>query len=72
VPPLLFITGTDTGVGKTLLTALLLEHLRALGVRALAIKPFAAGDLGDTRLLHRVKEANSNWKRSLRSRLPGR
>lgn len=39
LPPLLFITGTDTGVGKTFLTCLLLRHLRQSGVKALAIKP---------------------------------
>ncbi len=32
----LFIAGTDTGVGKTLLTSLLLCHLRQHGTRALA------------------------------------
>jgi dethiobiotin synthetase len=39
----LFITGTDTGVGKTLATAALLHALAALGERALAMKPVAAG-----------------------------
>ena len=29
-----FITGTDTGVGKTVLTALLARHLRERGVNA--------------------------------------
>lgn len=38
-----FITGTDTGVGKTLFSAALLLHLGALGVRAAACKPLAAG-----------------------------
>jgi dethiobiotin synthetase len=48
----IFITGTDTGVGKTLLTALLLAHLRRSGVRAVAIKPFCSGDRDDPKLLH--------------------
>ncbi len=39
----LFITGTDTGVGKTLVTAALLHAMTALGLRALAMKPIAAG-----------------------------
>ena len=39
----LFITGTDTGVGKTLVTALLALKLRAHGVDVGVIKPFASG-----------------------------
>lgn len=49
--PLLVVTGTDTCVGKTLLTALLLCHLRAAGHRALATKPFATGSTSDADLL---------------------
>jgi dethiobiotin synthetase len=48
---LIFITGTDTGVGKTLLTALLLSHLRQSGVRTLALKPFCSGNRADAKLL---------------------
>jgi dethiobiotin synthetase len=50
----IFVTGTDTGVGKTLLTALLLTHLRAHGRDVLAMKPFCSGGLGDTRTLNKV------------------
>ena len=39
----LFITGTDTGIGKTYVTALLLAELRQRGVRAAAFKPIACG-----------------------------
>ncbi|KGQ18187.1 Dethiobiotin synthetase [Lysobacter dokdonensis DS-58] len=39
----LFVTGTDTGVGKTLVSASLLHALRAQGVRALGMKPLASG-----------------------------
>lgn len=46
-----FITGTDTGAGKTALTGLLLAHLRASGVHALAMKPFCSGSRDDARLL---------------------
>ena len=35
---IIFVTGTDTGVGKTVMTALLLHHLRSRGLRALAMK----------------------------------
>ena len=40
---IVFITGTDTGVGKTLLTGLLLHHLRQSDCHALAMKPFCSG-----------------------------
>lgn len=39
----LFVTGTDTGVGKTLVTAALLRVLGQLGERAVGMKPVAAG-----------------------------
>ena len=48
---IIFITATDTGVGKTVLTALLLTHLRELGCKALAIKPFCSGGRDDASLL---------------------
>ena len=51
-PPLrkvLFITGTDTGVGKTVLTIRLLRELRAAGIKAIALKPFCSGDREDAR-----------------------
>lgn len=38
-----FITGTDTGVGKTLVTAALLRALRDAGLRVAGMKPIAAG-----------------------------
>jgi dethiobiotin synthetase len=38
-----FITGTDTGVGKTLLTAALLRRLRSAGISVAGMKPVAAG-----------------------------
>jgi dethiobiotin synthetase len=52
---IIFVTGTDTGVGKTLLTALLLYHLRQAGVHALAMKPFCSGGLADVRLLQSLQ-----------------
>jgi dethiobiotin synthetase len=47
-----FVTGTDTGVGKTVLTALLAHHLRERGVNAAALKPVCSGDRADARTLH--------------------
>jgi dethiobiotin synthetase len=48
---MLFITGTDTGVGKTVLTALLAQFLRGRGVRVAAFKPVCSGGRGDARVL---------------------
>ena len=39
----IFVTGTDTGVGKTWVAAGLLRSLAACGVRAVGMKPVAAG-----------------------------
>ncbi len=39
----LFITGTDTGVGKTVVTAALAAALASVGVRVKALKPIASG-----------------------------
>ena len=50
------MTGTDTGVGKTLLTALLLHHLRSSGVPALALKPFCSGTRADVSLLRTLQD----------------
>lgn len=68
---ILFVTGTDTGVGKTVLTALLLQHLRAEGVGALAMKPFCTGERSDVRLLQALQpgelgddEVNPVWLRA--------
>jgi dethiobiotin synthetase len=38
-----FVTGTDTEIGKTLITSALLHALGAAGVRATGMKPLAAG-----------------------------
>src|SRR2546430_8217711 len=49
---ILFITGTDTGVGKTVLTSLLARHLRERGVAVAALKPICSGGRADARALH--------------------
>ena len=38
-----FVTGTDTGIGKTLASCTLLHALRARGLRAVGMKPLASG-----------------------------
>jgi dethiobiotin synthetase len=40
-----FVTGTDTGVGKTLVTAALLRRLRESGLAVAGMKPVAAGSV---------------------------
>ena len=40
-----FVTGTDTGVGKTLITATMLNALGRLQLKAVGMKPVAAGTL---------------------------
>jgi dethiobiotin synthetase len=44
---IIFITGTDTGAGKTVLTALLAEFLRAKKINVAALKPVCSGGRGD-------------------------
>ena len=51
-----FITGTNTGVGKTVLTALLTRHLRERGVNAVALKPVCSGGRADARALHAASD----------------
>jgi dethiobiotin synthetase len=46
-----YITGTDTGVGKTVLTALFTRYLREQGVSAAALKPVCSGGRADARAL---------------------
>lgn len=38
-----FVTGTDTGIGKSVASATLLHALRAQGLRAVGMKPVASG-----------------------------
>ena len=44
-----FITGTDTGVGKTVLTVLFAQFLRGQNVNAIALKPICSGGRDDAR-----------------------
>jgi dethiobiotin synthetase len=48
---IIFITGTDTGAGKTVLTVSLIKQLRAQGINAVALKPVCSGGRGDARKL---------------------
>ena len=53
---IVFITATDTGAGKTLLTAMCVSRLLATGKSAVAIKPFCSGSHDDVELLYRAQK----------------
>jgi dethiobiotin synthetase len=55
VSRIIFVTGTDTGVGKTVLTASLLHYFRESGVNALAMKPFCSGGTADVDLIQAIQ-----------------
>jgi dethiobiotin synthetase len=50
-PRFLFITGTDTGVGKTVLTSWLTRHLLQRGMAVAAFKPVSSGGRADAKAL---------------------
>jgi dethiobiotin synthetase len=48
---IIFITGTDTGAGKTVLTALLAGQLRCQNISVAALKPLCSGGRDDARII---------------------
>ncbi len=54
--PSFFITGTDTGVGKTFFTCWLVRAWRAAGHDAVGLKPIASGDREDALLLEQAND----------------
>jgi dethiobiotin synthetase len=50
----LFITGTDTGVGKTVLTILFMRFLLEQNVNAAALKPICSGSRNDAQKIFEV------------------
>lgn len=67
----LFITGTDTGVGKTYATALLVKALRQAGHDTAAMKPICSGERSDAEQLFEacggtvpLNEINPIWYRT--------
>jgi dethiobiotin synthetase len=46
---ILFITGTDTGIGKTFVAVRLVKQLRASGINAAGLKPICSGGRSDAR-----------------------
>jgi dethiobiotin synthetase len=54
----LFVTGTDTGVGKTEVACALLRNARAAGLDAVGLKPAQSGDVpGEPSDAERLREA---------------
>ena len=67
----LFLTGTDTGVGKTFTAVQLLRLARAAGLRCAGYKPICCGDRQDAELLLAassdgltIDDVNPLWLRS--------
>lgn len=56
--PALFVTGTDTHLGKTFITVHLIQRLQESGLRAAAMKPVACGICGRKDALEYWKLAN--------------
>lgn len=48
---IIFITGTNTGVGKTAVTGLLLEYCLSKSINVRGLKPFCSGERFDANLL---------------------
>ena len=74
----LFITGTDTGVGKTHTAVQLVRLLRASGRRCAGMKPICCGDRRDAELLLpagsealRIEEVNPAWLKTPAAPLVG-
>jgi dethiobiotin synthetase len=55
----LFLTGTDTNVGKTYVASLLVRALRAAGRDCVGLKPICCGDRGDAEALHAASHGAS-------------
>ncbi|HEY1583838.1 MAG TPA: dethiobiotin synthase [Chthoniobacterales bacterium] len=67
----IFVSGTDTGVGKTRFTVWLLQRLRERGIRGAGYKPICCGDREDAVQLQAasyagltIDEINPTWLRT--------
>ncbi|MBL9173562.1 MAG: dethiobiotin synthase [Verrucomicrobiales bacterium] len=60
---IIFVSGNDTGVGKTVLSVLLIRHLRRTGRRAVALKPFCSGGREDAEALFRAQAGEVDLER---------
>ena len=66
-----FVTGTDTGVGKTYATARLIRRLRVQGLDTVGFKPICCGSREDAEILRAaaddalgLNEVNPVWLRT--------
>jgi dethiobiotin synthetase len=66
-----FVTGTDTGVGKTHVVSRMLAALRKRGIDSVGMKPICCGDREDAEAIHRasdevvpINEINPVWLRT--------
>lgn len=59
----IFITGTDTDVGKTYVTCALLRDLRRRGHMACGYKPVACGDRSDARAMRDASDSKLSLER---------
>jgi dethiobiotin synthetase len=57
LPESCFVTGTDTGVGKTFVVSRIVAALRKEGVDAVGMKPICCGDREDAEALHHASES---------------
>lgn len=55
--PILYVTGTNTGVGKTTLATILLGRARERNIKVAALKPFCSGDRSDAERLHSLQDS---------------
>jgi dethiobiotin synthetase len=55
--PVLYVTGTGTGAGKTTLATLLLQRARKKSIKVAAFKPFCSGGREDAEKLHALQTA---------------
>jgi dethiobiotin synthetase len=51
-----FVTGTDTGIGKTYVVSRMIAALRKNGIDAVGMKPICCGDRDDAEALHRASD----------------
>jgi dethiobiotin synthetase len=65
-----FVTGTDTGVGKTRIASMLVRASRAVGIDTVGFKPICCGDRADAERLHEasggsveLNDVNPVWLR---------
>lgn len=51
----IFVTGTDTGVGKTVVTGLLLAYLLSRKANVVGLKPFCSGERTDAEVVYELQ-----------------